>query len=181
MSTPTVVLYDTTLRDGTQGENITLSLADKLRVARMLDEYGLPYVEGDYTLEESLSWTPIVDALAAQAPIWEPGTKHGYHMRTFGWLVSQRPCRGTIVPNFYSVGVRSVPVVAITGTFIGMVLAVQSYGQFYQWGLATRLGSIINLSIVDGRPAVLDLKETLRLFVEHRRDVVSRRTRTTLP
>jgi DNA gyrase subunit A len=36
---------------------------------------------------------------------------------------------------------------------------------------------IINLSIVDGRPAVLDLKETLRLFVEHRRDVVSRRTR----
>jgi len=33
-----VVLYDTTLRDGTQGENITLSLADKLRVARMLDE-----------------------------------------------------------------------------------------------------------------------------------------------
>src|SRR5687767_11246051 len=36
---------------------------------------------------------------------------------------------------------------------------------------------IINLSIVDGRPAVLDLKETLRLFIEHRRDVVSRRTR----
>ena len=32
-----VTLYDTTLRDGTQGENITLSLADKLRVARMLD------------------------------------------------------------------------------------------------------------------------------------------------
>ncbi len=43
-----VVLYDTTLRDGTQGENITLSLADKLRVARMLDEYGLPFVEGGW-------------------------------------------------------------------------------------------------------------------------------------
>jgi len=43
-----VVLYDTTLRDGTQGENITLSLADKLRIARMLDEYGLPYVEGGW-------------------------------------------------------------------------------------------------------------------------------------
>jgi phospholipid/cholesterol/gamma-HCH transport system permease protein len=41
-----------------------------------------------------------------------------------------------------------VPVVAITGTFIGMVLAVQSYGQFHQFGLATRLGSIINLSVV---------------------------------
>jgi len=48
MSTSPVVLYDTTLRDGTQGENISLSLADKLRVARMLDEYGLPYVEGGW-------------------------------------------------------------------------------------------------------------------------------------
>ena len=43
-----VILYDTTLRDGTQGENITLSLADKLRIARMLDEYGMPYVEGGW-------------------------------------------------------------------------------------------------------------------------------------
>jgi 2-isopropylmalate synthase len=43
-----VVLYDTTLRDGTQGENIILSLADKLRVARMLDEYGMPYIEGGW-------------------------------------------------------------------------------------------------------------------------------------
>jgi 2-isopropylmalate synthase len=48
VSDPAVVLYDTTLRDGTQGENITLSLADKLRVARMLDEYGMPYIEGGW-------------------------------------------------------------------------------------------------------------------------------------
>src|SRR5439155_23818213 len=51
MTTPPdlpVTLYDTTLRDGTQGENITLSLADKLRIARMLDEYGMPYVEGGW-------------------------------------------------------------------------------------------------------------------------------------
>src|SRR5829696_8857276 len=43
-----VILYDTTLRDGTQGENITLSLADKLRIARMLDEFGMPYIEGGW-------------------------------------------------------------------------------------------------------------------------------------
>ena len=43
-----ITLYDTTLRDGTQGENVTLSLADKLRVARMLDEYGMPYIEGGW-------------------------------------------------------------------------------------------------------------------------------------
>jgi 2-isopropylmalate synthase len=51
MTTPAdlpVVLYDTTLRDGTQGENITLSLADKLRIARMLDEYGFPFIEGGW-------------------------------------------------------------------------------------------------------------------------------------
>ncbi len=48
MTDQPVVLYDTTLRDGTQGENITLSLADKLRVARMLDEYGFPFIEGGW-------------------------------------------------------------------------------------------------------------------------------------
>jgi 2-isopropylmalate synthase len=46
--TAPVALYDTTLRDGTQGENITLSLADKLRIARLLDDYGMPYIEGGW-------------------------------------------------------------------------------------------------------------------------------------
>ena len=48
MSDQPVIVYDTTLRDGTQGENITLSLADKIRVARMLDEYGMPFIEGGW-------------------------------------------------------------------------------------------------------------------------------------
>ncbi len=43
-----VVLYDTTLRDGTQGENIILSLADKIRIARMIDEFGMPFIEGGW-------------------------------------------------------------------------------------------------------------------------------------
>src|SRR5207253_8435136 len=68
--------------------------------------------------------------------------------RTLAWMVRRRLRRGTLLPVLHSVGVRSVPVVAITGTFIGMVLAVQSYSQFHQLGLASRLGSIINLSIV---------------------------------
>ncbi len=53
-----------------------------------------------------------------------------------------------LVPIFYAIGVKSVSVVAITGTFIGMVLAVQAYHQFAMMGLATRLGSVINISIV---------------------------------
>ncbi len=67
--------------------------------------------------------------------------------RTLGWTM-QLPKRETIFPNFYSVGVSSLPVVALTGTFIGMVLAVQSYAQFAQMGLETRLGAVINMTLV---------------------------------
>lgn len=68
--------------------------------------------------------------------------------RSLGWMVRRRPGRGTLLPIFYAVGVRSTPVVVITGLFIGMVLAVQSYTEFSQLGFATRLGSIINLSVI---------------------------------
>ena len=43
-----VLLYDTTLRDGTQREGLVLSLADKLKIARRLDEAGFPYIEGGW-------------------------------------------------------------------------------------------------------------------------------------
>ncbi len=43
-----VLVYDCTLRDGTQGENISLSVADKLRIARRLDEFGVHAIEGGW-------------------------------------------------------------------------------------------------------------------------------------
>lgn len=43
-----VYLYDTTLRDGTQREGISLSVDDKLKIARRLDEVGLHYIEGGW-------------------------------------------------------------------------------------------------------------------------------------
>lgn len=43
-----VSLYDTTLRDGTQGEGFQLSGLDKLRIARRLDEFGVDYIEGGW-------------------------------------------------------------------------------------------------------------------------------------
>ena len=67
--------------------------------------------------------------------------------KTFGWLLKALP-RGQMLPTFFEVGVKSVPVVAITGTFIGMVLAVQSYYQFHTLGLENRLGAIINMTLV---------------------------------
>ena len=44
----TVYIYDTTLRDGTQREGISLSLNDKLRIARWLDDFGIHYIEGGW-------------------------------------------------------------------------------------------------------------------------------------
>src|SRR5262249_53406625 len=71
-----------------------------------------------------------------------------FSLRTFGWMLRRRPRKSVLVPSFYAIGVSSVPVVAITGTFIGMVLAVQAHSQFAMMGLATRLGSVINISLV---------------------------------
>lgn len=56
--------------------------------------------------------------------------------------------RGSYLAIFYSVGFNSVFVVAITGLFIGMVLAVESFRQLEQIGLATRVGAMIDVSIV---------------------------------
>ena len=43
-----LILYDTTLRDGTQGEGVSLSCDDKLRIAMRLDEFGMDYIEGGW-------------------------------------------------------------------------------------------------------------------------------------
>jgi CubicO group peptidase (beta-lactamase class C family) len=62
----------------------------EITVAQVMShQAGLPLVEGDFTLEESLTFAVMAGALAKQKPIWEPGTKHGYHMRTYGWLVGE--------------------------------------------------------------------------------------------
>jgi CubicO group peptidase (beta-lactamase class C family) len=50
---------------------------------------GLPAVNAELTADQVLAWDPIVEALAAETPFWEPGTKHGYHALTYGWLVGE--------------------------------------------------------------------------------------------
>jgi 2-isopropylmalate synthase len=45
---PEVKLYDTTLRDGTQGEGVNFSSLDKIRIARELDDFGMHYIEGGW-------------------------------------------------------------------------------------------------------------------------------------
>ena len=45
-----IEIYDTTLRDGSQGEGVNFSLEDKLAITRRLDEAGIDFIEGGYPL-----------------------------------------------------------------------------------------------------------------------------------
>jgi CubicO group peptidase (beta-lactamase class C family) len=50
---------------------------------------GVPAVDAHLTLEQVLGWDAVVAAIAGQRPEWEPGTAHGYHARTFGWIAGE--------------------------------------------------------------------------------------------
>ncbi|MEU2430602.1 serine hydrolase domain-containing protein [Streptomyces sp. NPDC007861] len=50
---------------------------------------GLVALDQPLPLTEALAWDPMAAALAAQRPLWTPGTAHGYHGRTWGWLVGE--------------------------------------------------------------------------------------------
>ncbi|MCF7957875.1 MAG: ABC transporter permease [Phycisphaerae bacterium] len=68
-------------------------------------------------------------------------------------LVSHKSARPSIaraqtLNQMYEIGIKSVPVVMVTGAFVAMTLAVQSYAQLKEMGLQDRLGSLINISVV---------------------------------
>jgi len=50
---------------------------------------GLPSISAPMPEGSALNWSQMTDALAAQEPWWEPGTAHGYHVNTFGFLVGE--------------------------------------------------------------------------------------------
>lgn len=50
---------------------------------------GLPALDTPLPLADALAWHPMITALAAQRPLWVPGSAHGYHAETFGWLVGE--------------------------------------------------------------------------------------------
>lgn len=53
-----------------------------------------------------------------------------------------------VLPQFFEVGTKSLPVVMITGGFIGMVLAIELFEQFSTFGQESRLGGVINITVV---------------------------------
>src|SRR5947207_10422068 len=85
------------------------------------------------------------DALATFGDFWR------FVGRTFMWIFAgglRWKNLRLLFPQMYEVGVRSVPVVAVTGAFIGMVMAIESHTTLNAIGQAVRLGSVINLSVV---------------------------------
>ena len=69
-----------------------------------------------------------------------------FSLNMLRWL--NWPRGGVIWPLMYQIGVQSLPVILITGGFIGMVLAVQAYDQFAMMHMENQLGSVINITLV---------------------------------
>src|SRR4029079_4150188 len=70
--------------------------------------------------------------------------------QTFRWMLTWFRWKNIrlLFPLMYEVGVRSVPVISVTGAFIGMVMAVETFTQFQSIGQEERTVSIISLSVV---------------------------------
>lgn len=65
---------------------------------------GLIDTDERLTIEQALDWDTVTTALAASTPAWEPGTAHGYHAITFGWLVGEvvRRVSGMGIGEFFA-------------------------------------------------------------------------------
>lgn len=50
---------------------------------------GMAAVDGSLSLDDVFGLTPLLQAIAAQEPNWPPGAAHGYHARTFGWILGE--------------------------------------------------------------------------------------------
>ncbi len=50
---------------------------------------GVAAIDAPVTMDDIVGWDGVVAAVAAQEPNWEPGTAHGYHARTYGWILGE--------------------------------------------------------------------------------------------
>jgi CubicO group peptidase (beta-lactamase class C family) len=63
---------------------------EAITVGQMLShQAGLIAVDVKLSFDEIMAVTPVVEALEQQQPLWEPGTAHGYHALTYGWLAGE--------------------------------------------------------------------------------------------
>lgn len=79
------------------------------------------------------------------------GAFSAFTSATLGAIVGAAPTWGRwwrIMPQFYRIGSTSIPVLALTGLFIGAVLAIEGWAGFASIGQENRLGGVVNISIV---------------------------------
>ena len=63
---------------------------EQVTVADLLSHRaGLAWVDGSLSFDQALAWDPVIEALERQTPSWPPGSAHGYHATTYGWLVGE--------------------------------------------------------------------------------------------
>ena len=77
---------------------------DRITVHQLLNHRaGLPAIRKPLAPEDLYDWRTMTEALAAETPWWEPGTRHGYHALTFGFLVGEviRRITGKSVGNYF--------------------------------------------------------------------------------
>ena len=83
-----LISYDDTV--ATYWPEFAANGKDHVTIAQMMShQAGLPYIDAELGFDDAMAVTPMVEALAAQTPIWEPGSKHGYHAVTYGWLAGE--------------------------------------------------------------------------------------------
>jgi 2-isopropylmalate synthase len=105
-TTRRIEIYDTTLRDGTQGEGFNLSLQDKLSIAKKLDELGVDYIEGGFPLSN-----PKDEAFFRD--VKELGLKNA-KVAAFG-MTRRRGVKAEEDPGMKSLLGAETPVVTIVG------------------------------------------------------------------
>ncbi|WP_437192141.1 MlaE family ABC transporter permease [Planctomicrobium sp. SH527] len=71
-----------------------------------------------------------------------------FFSRMLGWMIRAWPKGNVLWPVLFQIGVQSVPVILVTGGFIGMVLAVQSYEQFAMMHMENQLGTVVNVTLL---------------------------------
>jgi CubicO group peptidase (beta-lactamase class C family) len=78
---------------------------DEIPVRLLLShQAGLPVIDTPLTFEDACAWHPVIRALEAQKPLWQPGTEHVYHSITFGYLVGEivRRISGKSLGTFFA-------------------------------------------------------------------------------
>lgn len=148
-----IEIYDTTLRDGTQGEGFNLSLQDKLLIAQKLDELGVDYIEGGFPLSNPK------DA-AFFREVRELKLKHA-RVAAFG-MTRRRGVKAEEDPGMVALLEAQTPVVTLVGKTSGYQ-AEKVLGVSLEENLAM-IADSVRLMVQKGRTVVYDAEHFFDTF-----------------